>query len=52
MAHLVLPPTLNAYHWVPAQHPMCERCSNTDFSDTHAILSVLNRLHRPLIPDP
>lgn len=39
---------LNAYYWAPAQHPMCERCSNTDFADTRAIPAVLSRVHRRL----
>lgn len=39
---------LNAYYWAPPQHPMCERCSNTDFSDTRGIPAVLSRLHHRL----
>jgi SAM-dependent methyltransferase len=36
---------LNAYYWAPSQHPMCERCSNTDFTDTRAIPRQVGRLH-------
>lgn len=41
---------LNAYYWPPSQHPMCERCANTDFTDARAIpplvASVQHRLTR------
>jgi SAM-dependent methyltransferase len=37
---------LNAYYWAPGQHPMCEACSNTDFTDTRGIPPLLSRLHR------
>lgn len=42
---------LNAYYWAPAQHPMCEHCSNTDFTDTRAIPAVLSRVHRRIARD-
>jgi SAM-dependent methyltransferase len=35
---------LNAYYWAPGQHPMCERCSNTDFTGTRAIPRQVARL--------
>jgi SAM-dependent methyltransferase len=39
---------LKAYYWPPSQHPMCERCGNTDFTHARAIPPVLARLHRRL----
>jgi SAM-dependent methyltransferase len=39
---------LNAYYWAPSQHPMCERCANTDFAETRAIPPLLSRVHRVL----
>lgn len=37
---------LRCYYWAPGQHPMCERCQNTDFTSTRALPSVLHRLNR------
>ncbi len=39
---------LKAYYWPPSQHPMCERCANTDFTDARAIPPILARVHRRL----
>ena len=39
---------LKAYYWPPSQHPMCERCANTDFTDSRAIPPIVARVHRRL----
>lgn len=37
---------LRAYYWPPSQHPMCEECGNTDFTDARAIPPLVARVHR------
>ena len=39
---------LNAYYWPPSQHPMCERCANTDFTDARAIPPLVASVQRRL----
>jgi SAM-dependent methyltransferase len=39
---------LRAYYWPPSQHPMCERCANTDFTDARAIPPLVASVQRRL----
>jgi SAM-dependent methyltransferase len=37
---------LRCYYWAPGQHPMCERCRNTDFASTRAFPAALHHVNR------
>ena len=41
---------LKSYYWAPGQHPMCERCGNTDFTANRGIHPVLRRINERLQP--
>jgi len=51
MARLVVtdgPSCLRCYYYAPGQHPLCERCGNTDFTGQRGIHSALQRINRLL----
>jgi SAM-dependent methyltransferase len=39
---------LRSFYWAPGQHPLCERCGNTDYSRTRAIHPVFVRAKNQL----
>ena len=41
---------LKSYYWAPGQHPLCERCGNTDFTANRGIHPVLRRINERLQP--
>ena len=41
---------LRSFYWAAGQHPMCERCHNTDFSKTRGISPHLVRFKRRIQP--
>jgi SAM-dependent methyltransferase len=41
---------LRSYYWAPGQHPLCERCGNTDFADTRALHPTLRRANERFQP--
>jgi SAM-dependent methyltransferase len=41
---------LRSYYWAPGQHPLCERCGNTDFAETRALHPLLRRANERFQP--
>jgi SAM-dependent methyltransferase len=41
---------LKSYYWAPGQHPLCERCGNTDFTANRGIHPALRRITTRLQP--
>lgn len=41
---------LHSYYYAPGQHPLCEQCGNTDFTEARSLHPVLRRVNQRLQP--